>query len=187
MDEPWFYAVWTLGAYLLGTVPAGHIVARAAGADIRHLGTGNPGTANVFREVGPGPGAAVLMLDVAKGVAVTVPLYLLERPVWAVTLAAAAALAAHFRPLIPRYPGGTGMAVGMGAAFGLLPIGALVAAPLSAVTVAATRNAGHSGGLYFAVTMIAGGLVHRDAWGVAGVLLLGAAILVRAGIQYRGR
>jgi glycerol-3-phosphate acyltransferase PlsY len=39
--------------YLLGAPPFGYLIPRwIKGVDIRSLGTGNPGTANVFRTVG---------------------------------------------------------------------------------------------------------------------------------------
>ena len=187
MHEPWFYAVWTLGAYLLGSVSVGHLVGRAAGVDITALGTGNPGAANVFREVGPVFGVMALVLDATKGAAVTVPLYLLALPLWAALLATSALLAAHFYPIVLRFPSGTGMAAGMGATFGVLPFGALVAAPAAALAIGVTRSSGHSGGLFFGVTVLVGGLVHRDPWGAVIVLLIGLAISVRAWFQYRGR
>ena len=52
MEEPWFYAVWAIGAYVLGSISIGDIVARAKGVNIRALGTGNPGAANIIREIG---------------------------------------------------------------------------------------------------------------------------------------
>ena len=64
-------AVWTIASYLLGTVSFGDLVARAAGVDIRALGTKNPGAANIYREIGPKYGIAVFALDVAKGAVAT--------------------------------------------------------------------------------------------------------------------
>ena len=71
MDAIWFYAVWTIGSYLLGSALVGDLVCRAKGIDIRKLGTGNPGTANIWRQVGPKYGIAVFVLDILKGVIVT--------------------------------------------------------------------------------------------------------------------
>ena len=40
MNEPWFYAVWAMGAYLLGSVPPAYLLVRLVkGADIRTMGT----------------------------------------------------------------------------------------------------------------------------------------------------
>ena len=108
MQQPWLYALWALGAYLLGSIPVGEPVAWAAGANIRALGTGNPGAANIFREISPSYGAAVFGLDLAKRAVATVPLYLLSLPAWAGLMATAAVLAGHFLPLPWRSIGGTG-------------------------------------------------------------------------------
>ncbi|HEX5614045.1 MAG TPA: glycerol-3-phosphate 1-O-acyltransferase PlsY [Acidimicrobiia bacterium] len=54
-------------AWLLGTFPSALLVARAKGHDITKEGSGNPGTSNVIRVLGPRAGALVLATDVAKG------------------------------------------------------------------------------------------------------------------------
>ena len=187
MHEPWFYALWTLGAYLLGSLSMGDLVTRTARVNIRTMGTGNPGAANIYREVGPPYGIAVFVLDIAKGAAATVPLYLLGLPTWAGLLAMAALLAGQFFPVFWSFHGGTGMAAGMGTLAGLLPLGFLIATPITLLAVRLSRNAAYSGGLFFLVTLLAGGLLHRDGVGVIAVVLGGAAIIIRAWFQYRRR
>ena len=44
--------VIAVAAYLLGSIPTGYLVARARGIDIRTVGSGNIGAANVFRMLG---------------------------------------------------------------------------------------------------------------------------------------
>ncbi len=56
-----------MGAYLLGSIPTGYLVARSKGIDIRKTGSGNIGATNVFRIVGKGPGIFVLLVDALKG------------------------------------------------------------------------------------------------------------------------
>ena len=57
-------------SHLLGAIPFGYLIPRwTEGVDIRSLGTGNPGTANVFRTVGLGAAIPVGVLDIGKGVA----------------------------------------------------------------------------------------------------------------------
>ena len=63
------YAVIGIGAYLLGSIPTGYLVARARGVDIRSVGSGNIGATNVFRVLGKGAGAGVLAVDAFKGLA----------------------------------------------------------------------------------------------------------------------
>ena len=184
MLEPWIYVPWTLGAYLLGSLSVGDLVARAAGVNIRTIGTGNPGAANIYREIGRRYGITVLVLDVLKGAAPTVPLLLLGEPTWTRVLAGGAVLLGHFFPVFWRYHGSTGMATGMGVTTGLVAMGALIAAPLALLVVYITRKAGYAGLLFFAVTVPLGGLLHWDAVGALAVLAVGAAILIRARLQY---
>ena len=184
MNEPWFYAVWAVGAYLLGSVPVGVLVARASGVDIRNAGSGNPGTANIYREVGPRSAVAVFLIDLAKGAAATVPIFLLDLPTPAGLLAAGAVLAGHFFPVFWRFKGGTGMMVGIGATLGFLPLGAVIAVPFGMVFAKVTKDMARSGVVFFAATAIAGGLVHRDLFGAVAVLLITAAIGVKSWTQY---
>jgi len=55
-------------AYLLGSVPSGWLVMKVyRNQDVRKLGSGNIGAANVFRAGGPGAFAATLVADGLKG------------------------------------------------------------------------------------------------------------------------
>lgn len=66
-----------LGAYLVGGLPTGLLVARSRGVDIRGHGSGNYGATNVARVLGRGWGILVFLLDVAKGAATIVSATLL--------------------------------------------------------------------------------------------------------------
>ena len=56
--------------YLLGSIPFGLILTRAAGlGDIRRIGSGNIGATNVLRTGNKGLAAATLLLDGVKGAA----------------------------------------------------------------------------------------------------------------------
>ena len=56
--------------YLLGSIPFGLLLTRAAGlGDIRKVGSGNIGATNVLRTGSKGLAAATLLLDALKGVA----------------------------------------------------------------------------------------------------------------------
>ena len=61
------YILIALGAYLLGSIPFGFLVAKAKGIDIRAVGSGNIGATNAMRVLGKPAGIAVLLLDAAKG------------------------------------------------------------------------------------------------------------------------
>jgi glycerol-3-phosphate acyltransferase PlsY len=54
--------------YLLGSIPFGLLLTRAAGlGDIRHIGSGNIGATNVLRTGNKALAAATLLLDAIKG------------------------------------------------------------------------------------------------------------------------
>ena len=59
-----------LGGYLLGSIPFGVIITRAAGAgDVRNIGSGNIGATNVLRTGRKDLALATLLLDAGKGAA----------------------------------------------------------------------------------------------------------------------
>ena len=74
------YIVTALAAYLLGSIPAGFLVARAKGIDIRAVGSGNIGATNSMRVLGRPAGIFVLLVDVLKGYAAVawLPILLLK-------------------------------------------------------------------------------------------------------------
>src|SRR5690606_9554742 len=56
--------------YLLGSIPFGLVLTRAAGlGDVRSIGSGNIGATNVLRTGNKGLAAATLVLDAMKGTA----------------------------------------------------------------------------------------------------------------------
>jgi glycerol-3-phosphate acyltransferase PlsY len=55
-------------SYLIGSIPTAYIFGRVLkGIDIRKFGSGNVGATNALRVLGKGPGIAVLVLDIIKG------------------------------------------------------------------------------------------------------------------------
>lgn len=63
------YILTALGAYLLGSIPTGFLVAKAKGVDIRSVGSGNIGATNAMRVLGKPAGIFVLLMDALKGYA----------------------------------------------------------------------------------------------------------------------
>ena len=65
-------------AYLMGSVPAGYIIAKLVKRiDIRKHGSGNMGATNIFRVIGARWGIFVLAVDILKGYAAVSILYTL--------------------------------------------------------------------------------------------------------------
>jgi glycerol-3-phosphate acyltransferase PlsY len=100
--------------YLLGSIPFGLLLTRAAGlGDIRGIGSGNIGATNVLRTGNKKLAAATLLLDAAKG-AVAV---LIARAWLGDTAALVAGLAAflgHIYPVWLGFKGGKGVATYLG-------------------------------------------------------------------------
>src|SRR6266542_3620685 len=67
MDPLAITVLTVLGAYLIGAIPFGYLVARGRGVDIFHAGSGNIGATNVGRVLGRRFGILVFLLDLAKG------------------------------------------------------------------------------------------------------------------------
>jgi glycerol-3-phosphate acyltransferase PlsY len=130
-------------AYLIGSIPASFLVARAFGvADVRRVGSGNVGATNVLRSAGKPAGAIALALDVAKGaLAVALAERLSPAHPWLGAAAALAAVVGHVYPVWLGMCGGKGVATGLGAFALLEPLAALLALPVFGLTVAATRLA----------------------------------------------
>jgi glycerol-3-phosphate acyltransferase PlsY len=114
--------------YLLGSIPFGLLLTRAAGlGDIRKMGSGNIGATNVLRTGGKGLAAATLLLDALKGAApVLIAAQLGEL---AAVGAAAGAVLGHMFPVWLSFKGGKGMATTLGVMWGLSwPVGAIACA-----------------------------------------------------------
>jgi acyl phosphate:glycerol-3-phosphate acyltransferase len=114
--------------YLLGSIPFGLLLTRAAGlGDIRKVGSGNIGATNVLRTGRKGLAAATLLLDALKGVAAV----LIARQLGelAAVGAAAGAVLGHMFPVWLSFKGGKGMATTLGVMWGLAwPVGGIACA-----------------------------------------------------------
>ena len=135
-------------AYLLGSIPFGLLLTRAAGlGDVRAIGSGNIGATNVRRTGTTRLAAATLLLDGGKGaVAVLLARLLAPDPAWLDLVAAGAVLLGHCYPVWLRFQGGKGVATFFGIAFALWwPIGVMAAVLWLGVTALTRRSS--AGGL----------------------------------------
>ncbi|MEL7680460.1 glycerol-3-phosphate 1-O-acyltransferase PlsY [Citromicrobium bathyomarinum] len=119
--------------YLLGSIPFGYLLTRAAGlGDVRAQGSGNIGATNVLRTGSKKLAAATLLLDLAKGLApVLIARALFDQPdvmpqaaYGPVPVAALFAVIGHCFPVWLKFKGGKGVATNAGVCFGLAwPLG----------------------------------------------------------------
>ncbi|MFA6317665.1 MAG: glycerol-3-phosphate 1-O-acyltransferase PlsY, partial [Elusimicrobiota bacterium] len=121
----------TILSYLLGGIPTGYLTVRwLRGIDIRQHGSGNPGTANVYRVAGAVPGIITLAVDGLKGyVPVVLAQHFFPGQNAPMMLAGTAAIVGHDWTVFLGFKGGKGVATSAGvfAAMMPLPLAATVA------------------------------------------------------------
>jgi glycerol-3-phosphate acyltransferase PlsY len=103
-------------AYLLGSIPFGLLIVKAQGGpDIRAIGSGNIGAANVARNAGKFAGILTLLLDAGKGyLAVWLAGYFTHGNIRWMMIAAVCAVVGHMFPIWLGFKGGKGVATGLG-------------------------------------------------------------------------
>ena len=150
-------SVAILVAYLLGAIPFGYIITRAAsGIDIRTVGSGNIGATNVGRVLGRRYFFLVLALDLFKGLIPTLGFPWLFRrsfgpvPVDLPVLIGLAAILGHTFPVYLRFRGGKGVATSLGVILALDPASCGVAAIVFGAVLLTTR--------YMSLASIVGGV-----------------------------
>jgi glycerol-3-phosphate acyltransferase PlsY len=161
--------------YLLGSIPFGLLLTRAAGlGDIRRVGSGNIGATNVLRTGKRGLAAATLLLDGVKGaVAVLIALSLGGRD--AALWAGFGAVVGHLFPVWLGFRGGKGVATGLGVLIAAAwPVG-LIAGAAWLVAAFASRISSAGALAAFALAPVAAiALAYREV----ALLALAVAVLV---------
>jgi acyl phosphate:glycerol-3-phosphate acyltransferase len=121
---------YILLGYLLGSIPFGLLLTRAAGlGDIRTIGSGNIGATNVLRTGRKDLAAATLICDGLKGTAAVLIASRMWEPDFALP-AACGAFAGHIFPVWLGFKGGKGVATFLGCLIGVCWPAALIFAVL---------------------------------------------------------
>lgn len=129
-----------LVGYGIGSLPLGYLVAnRLKGIDLRRVGSGNVGAANVYRTAGLALGLLVAAVDVAKGATSVFFAAALSGGAGEAVAAGVAAIVGHVYPVWLRFHGGKGVATACGVFWMLAPLATAVAATLFVLTVWITR------------------------------------------------
>ena len=109
-------------SYLIGSIPTAYLLGRwLKGIDIREHGSGNVGATNAFRVLGKGPGIAVLLIDVIKGIISTT----LIANMWGINdtfilvILGLITVAGHNWTIFLNFHGGKGIATTLGVLIGL--------------------------------------------------------------------
>ena len=132
-------------SFLCGSIPFGVLIGKSRGVDVRAVGSGNIGTTNVWRALGPVAGGIVFALDVAKGIAGPLLCYYMGASdafgiegLGKAICGIAAVLGHTFSPFL-GFKGGKGIATSLGALLGLMPIVGLIIFAFWGVMLALTR------------------------------------------------
>lgn len=124
------FAIAIIGAYLLGSIPFGLIIAKNHGKDLRSIGSGNIGATNVARALGRKWAYVCFLLDTLKGLIPTLAMMFIVKHLsiqsqaeqillWLIV--GIAAILGHMFPLYLKFKGGKGVATSLGVALGLWP------------------------------------------------------------------
>lgn len=125
--------------YVVGSFPGSLVVGRLVGIDPASEGERNPGSANVWKLAGPGPGFAALLLDLGRAVLPAL-IGLAVAGWWGAWTAGIGAVAGSMRPAWPGLRGGRGVAAGIGVALVLDPPAFAVALGVGALAYLVGRR-----------------------------------------------
>lgn len=173
MNPPTAVTVAVLGgAYLVGSAPTAWLLGRWRHLDLRDVGSGNPGTSNLFRNAGIGPAVLSGPLQFAQGVVPVVVARAVGGDASLLEVAAVCAVAGNGWPIWFRFNGQRCIAVATGAVAAINP--ALLVLLLACFAAGALAHA-------IAVGVLAGfsALPLAAAWiGGRGLSLTCAALLL---------
>ncbi|MCH5463640.1 glycerol-3-phosphate 1-O-acyltransferase PlsY [Levilactobacillus tujiorum] len=172
-------------AYLLGAIPNGVWVGKTFfHTDIRQSGSGNIGTTNTYRVLGPYAGTAVMVLDIAKGTVATL------LPTWGhvTTILGTAtpllfglfAVLGHTVSVFDHFKGGKAVATSAGMLLAYNPIMFVIAAGLWVSLIYWTS-------MVSLASMIAFSLITLISLGFHDWYLTGIAAVLTAFVFYRHR
>ena len=164
--------------YLIGSIPFGWLLARAAGlGDIRAIGSGNIGATNVLRTGRKDIAALTLALDAAKGAFAVLAADHWAGPGWAL-VAGIATVIGHCTSVWMRGQGGKGVATGLGVVLAIAwPVGlACCAAWLATARLSRLSSAGALAAFALAPLLM---LIWRGSATGAAVAVVSAVVFLR--------
>ncbi|MEA1912610.1 MAG: glycerol-3-phosphate acyltransferase [candidate division WOR-3 bacterium] len=127
--------LFPLMGYLLGSISFAHIIARAKGVSIGEAGSGNPGTANVFTNVGKTYGVMVCICDILKAIIPMLLLKVLGGSYILIAITGLSAIIGHDFPIYYKFKGGKGFGTALGVIGFLSPITLCIAAFGAVITI----------------------------------------------------
>jgi glycerol-3-phosphate acyltransferase PlsY len=167
-----------LGAYLIGSMPIAWLLGRWRRLDLREVGSGNPGTSNLFRNAGAGVAVLSGPLQFAQGVVAVVIARAVGGDAGFIEIAAICAVVGNGWPIWLKFNGQRGIAVATGAVAAVNP--ALLVVLLVCFAAGALARAIAVGVLAgFAVLPIAAAWIGGRGLALTCCALLAAVVLRR--------
>jgi glycerol-3-phosphate acyltransferase PlsY len=130
-----------LGGYLIGSIPTADWLGRLAGLRLRDAGSGNPGANNALQLGGPTLAAAVLLVEMTKGMAAVLAGDALASETGAV-ISGLGAVAGNVYNVWYRGRGGKGLGITAGVLLAAWPIALIPSLLVIAVAVLLTKSSG---------------------------------------------
>lgn len=130
-----------ISCYLLGSIPFGYIIGKLfKKVDIREFGSGNIGTSNAFRTLGPFLASLVLISDIGKGIfSIYLVRYFNIDNLLILTIAGFVVICGHDWSLFLGFKGGKGIATTFGVVFALNPTIAILAITIWLIVLIITK------------------------------------------------
>ena len=168
------YALLLLGCYLAGCINLSYLIARkAAGVDLRRVGSGNLGASNLSTQMGKGVAAVAFFTDCGlEAAAILVMRAVNAGPIWQAA-AGLAVIVGHNWPFYLRFQGGRGMAMALTGTLILMPYEGLLLTAFLALGVF-TRHTAEMNLLGLLLVPFAAWLLGRPG----GVLFFAVAVVV---------
>ena len=125
-----------ISSYIIGSIPTSVWFGKwFYGVDVRNYGSGNAGTTNIIRVLGPGAGIPVFIIDVMKGFAAVELTYLCldnfgeHNEIFAIfqVILSFIVVVGHVFPIFAGFKGGKGISTSLGVTLALFPYSAIVA------------------------------------------------------------
>lgn len=115
--------IFLIIAYLLGSIPTGLWIGKYFyGKNLRDYGSGNMGTTNTFRVLGPKAGSVTFIIDMLKGTLATVLPMIFGVSGVTPLLFGFFAILGHTFPIFAGFKGGKAVATSAGILLGLAPL-----------------------------------------------------------------
>ena len=182
----------TFAGYLFGSVPVGVLVSRMQGVDIFSTGSGLPGAANVYRNVGHASGMLVFAADAVKGALAIVVAHRFGVGGEMILIPALATVVGHWRPVFTRFRGGDSLSTLVGVTVAIFPIYGLLALITSGVVATIAKITGHHATLWggsagYGFLLVRAPATEGGTTMVLGVVILALLVLAHVIVGHRRR